>query len=85
VGASCTPHDIAAGSGFVDDGGDVHVVRNEGGVDAVVYVTSLVPQAPRGGSTSRVPATAVLSGGRWRGGRPPLHPTMRMSGDGRPE
>ena len=40
---TCTPHVVAAGSGFVDDGGDVHVVRNEGSVDAVVYVTSLVP------------------------------------------
>jgi quercetin dioxygenase-like cupin family protein len=40
---TCTPHLVAAGSGFVDDGGDVHVVRNEGSVDAVVYVTSLVP------------------------------------------
>ena len=41
---TCTPHVIAAGSGFIDDGGDVHVVRNEGTVDAVVYVTSLVPK-----------------------------------------
>jgi quercetin dioxygenase-like cupin family protein len=41
---SCTPHAFAAGSGFVDDGGDVHIVRNEGSVDAVVYVTSLVPR-----------------------------------------
>ena len=41
---SCTPHAFAAGSGFVDDGGDVHVVRNEGSADAVVYVTSLVPR-----------------------------------------
>jgi quercetin dioxygenase-like cupin family protein len=41
---TCTPNVIAAGSGFVDDGGDVHVVRNEGSVDAVVYVTSLVPK-----------------------------------------
>jgi quercetin dioxygenase-like cupin family protein len=40
---TCTPQVIAAGSGFVDDGGDVHVVRNEGSVDALVYVTSLVP------------------------------------------
>jgi quercetin dioxygenase-like cupin family protein len=40
---TCTPHVVPAGSGFVDDGGDVHVVRNEGTVDAVVYVTSLVP------------------------------------------
>ena len=45
---ACTPNVVAAGSGFVDDGGDVHVVRNEGSVDAVVYVTSLVPKgAPR--------------------------------------
>ena len=41
---ACTPHAVPAGSGFVDDGGDVHVVRNEGAVDAVVYVTSLVPK-----------------------------------------
>ena len=41
---ACTPQVFAAGSGFVDHGGDVHVVRNEGSVDAVVYVTSLVPQ-----------------------------------------
>jgi quercetin dioxygenase-like cupin family protein len=40
---TCTPHVVAAGSGFIDDGGDVHVVRNEGSVDTVVYVTSLVP------------------------------------------
>ncbi len=40
---TCTGQVVAAGSGFVDDGGDVHVVRNEGSVDAVVYVTSLVP------------------------------------------
>jgi quercetin dioxygenase-like cupin family protein len=45
---ACTPHVVPAGSGFVDDGGDVHVVRNEGTVDTVVYVTSLVPRgAPR--------------------------------------
>ncbi len=37
---SCTPETVAAGSGFVDDGGDVHLVRNEGTVDAVVYVMS---------------------------------------------
>ena len=33
-----------AGYGFVDDGDDDHVVRNEGTVDTVVYVTSLVPK-----------------------------------------
>lgn len=41
---TCTGRRIGAGSGFVDDGGDVHVVRNEGAVDAVVYVTSLIPE-----------------------------------------
>src|SRR5262245_5340114 len=42
-GASCTSRVVQAGSGFVDNGGDVHVVRNEGSVEAVVYVASLVP------------------------------------------
>jgi quercetin dioxygenase-like cupin family protein len=41
--ATCTPQVVEAGSGFVDDGGDVHMVRNEGSVDTVVYVVSLVP------------------------------------------
>lgn len=40
----CTPHVVAAGSGFVDNGGDVHLVRNEGSIETVVYVTSLVPR-----------------------------------------
>ena len=40
---TCTPEVVAAGSGFVDDGGDIHVVRNEGSVDALVYVLSLTP------------------------------------------
>ena len=42
--SECTRQIFAAGSGFVDQGGDVHVVRNEGAVDAVVYVTSIIPQ-----------------------------------------
>jgi hypothetical protein len=41
---TCTGRVVQAGSGFVDNGGDVHVVRNEGSVDAVVNVVSLVPQ-----------------------------------------
>ena len=41
---ACAPHVFAAGSGFIDNGGDVHIVRNEGSVNAVVYVTSLVPK-----------------------------------------
>jgi quercetin dioxygenase-like cupin family protein len=40
---TCTGRVVSAGSGFVDNGGDVHVVRNEGSVEAVVYVASLVP------------------------------------------
>jgi len=41
---TCTPQVFEAGSGFVDDGGDVHLVRNEGSIETVVYVTSLVPR-----------------------------------------
>src|SRR5919204_1597147 len=41
---ACAPHVIPAGSGFVDDGHDVHLVRNEGSVETVVYVTSLIPR-----------------------------------------
>jgi quercetin dioxygenase-like cupin family protein len=40
---TCTPRVVVAGSGFVDNGGDVHLVRNEGSVETVVYVTSLIP------------------------------------------
>jgi quercetin dioxygenase-like cupin family protein len=40
---TCTPHVVPAGSGFVDQGHDVHVVRNEGKVDLVTVVVSLVP------------------------------------------
>jgi quercetin dioxygenase-like cupin family protein len=41
---SCTPEVVEAGSGFVDDGGDTHLVRNEGSIETVVYVMSLVPR-----------------------------------------
>ena len=40
---TCTPHVVPTGSGFVDQGHDVHVVRNEGNVDLVTVVVSLVP------------------------------------------
>jgi quercetin dioxygenase-like cupin family protein len=40
---TCTPHVVPAGSGFIDQGQDVHVVRNEGTVDLVTVVVSLVP------------------------------------------
>ena len=41
---SCTPRVVEQGSGFVDNGGDVHLVRNEGSIETVVIVTSLVPE-----------------------------------------
>jgi quercetin dioxygenase-like cupin family protein len=40
---TCTPHVVPTGSGFVDDGHDTHIVRNEGTVDLVTVVVSLVP------------------------------------------
>jgi quercetin dioxygenase-like cupin family protein len=40
---TCAPHIVPAGSGFVDNGSDVHVVRNEGSVDLVTVVVSFVP------------------------------------------
>ena len=40
---ACAPHVVPAGSGFVDNGQDTHVVRNEGTVDLVTEVVSLVP------------------------------------------
>jgi quercetin dioxygenase-like cupin family protein len=47
---NCTPHVFTAGSGFVDPGGDVHIVRNEGSVDLVAVVSSLIPA----GATRRI-------------------------------
>jgi quercetin dioxygenase-like cupin family protein len=40
---TCPPHVLQAGQGFVDDGHDTHVVRNEGSIDLVTVVVSLVP------------------------------------------
>ena len=40
---TCAPHVVPAGSGFVDNGQDTHVVRNDGRVDLVTEVVSLVP------------------------------------------
>ena len=40
---TCSPQVVQAGQGFVDNGHDTHVVRNEGNVDLVTVVTSLVP------------------------------------------
>jgi quercetin dioxygenase-like cupin family protein len=41
---TCTGQVVPAGSGFVDNGGDIHMVRNEGTVETIVYVVSLVPE-----------------------------------------
>lgn len=40
---TCTPHVVQQGQGFVDEGGDVHIVRNQGTVDLVTVVASLIP------------------------------------------
>ena len=41
---SCTPHVYTAGMGFVDPGGDhVHVLRNEGSVEARTIAVQLIP------------------------------------------
>ena len=40
---TCSPHVVHAGQGFVDHGGDVHLIRNEGSDELVNIVTSLIP------------------------------------------
>lgn len=41
---SCTPHVYPAGSGFVDPGGHhVHLLRNEGSVEAVTIAVQVLP------------------------------------------
>jgi hypothetical protein len=50
---SCAPHEYTAGMGFVDEGGDhVHVIRNEGPVEARTVAVQLIPA----GATRRVDA-----------------------------
>ena len=39
----CPKQVVPAGTGFVDNGHDLHVVRNEGAVDLVTVVVSFVP------------------------------------------
>ena len=42
--SSCTPRVYTQGMGFVDEGGDhVHVIRNEGGVEARTVAVQLIP------------------------------------------
>ena len=46
---SCTPHVYTAGMTFVDEGGDhVHIVRNEGTVEAQVVAVRLIPAGQPG-------------------------------------
>ena len=40
---SCTPYVVPEGSGFVDAGDDIHLLRNEGNVNFVTVVTSIGP------------------------------------------
>jgi quercetin dioxygenase-like cupin family protein len=45
---TCAPTLYETGSGFIDAGDDVHNVRNEGSVDLILVVVSIVPHgAPR--------------------------------------
>lgn len=50
---SCTPHEYSVGQGFVDAGGDhVHLLRNEGAVEARTVAVQLIPA----GATRRIDA-----------------------------
>ena len=45
---SCTPHEYSVGQGFVDPGGDhVHLLRNEGTVEARTIAVQLIPAGAR--------------------------------------
>lgn len=53
--STCTPHVYTVGMGFVDEGGDhVHVIRNEGAVEARTVAVQLLPA----GATRRISADA---------------------------
>ena len=53
---SCTPHVYTAGMTFVDEGGDhVHIVRNEGDVEAQVIAVRLIPTGQPGRIDSPAP------------------------------
>jgi hypothetical protein len=55
---SCTPHTYTQGMGFVDPGGDhVHVLRNEGSVEARTITVQLIPA----GAVRRVDADGPAS------------------------
>ena len=47
--SGCTPHVYTAGMAFIDEGGShVHIVRNEGSVEAQVIAVRLVPTGQPG-------------------------------------
>ena len=51
----CKPHVYTQGMGFVDPGGDhVHIIRNEGTVEAATIAVQLIPA----GATRRIDAAA---------------------------
>jgi hypothetical protein len=55
---SCAPRTYSVGQGFVDAGGDhVHLLRNEGGVEARTVAVQLIPA----GATRRIDAAASPS------------------------
>lgn len=45
---SCTPTIVPAGNGFVEPGDHVHILRNEGGVDAKWTTTAIRPAGSAG-------------------------------------
>ena len=52
---TCSPHAYTVGQGFVDEGGDhVHLLRNEGSVEARTIAVQLIPA----GATRRIDAAA---------------------------
>ena len=53
--SECSPHVYTVGMGLVDEGGDhVHVIRNEGSVEARTVAVQLIPA----GATRRIDAAA---------------------------
>jgi quercetin dioxygenase-like cupin family protein len=49
---TCAPQVVQAGSGFVDNGNDTHVVRNEGSVEVARSTKSLTASAAAAASRS---------------------------------
>jgi hypothetical protein len=57
----CKGHVYKAGMGFVDLGGDhVHILRNEGSVEARTVAVRLFPRMPRAGSRSPTRETVTF-------------------------